>query len=157
MKFILFTLLGLVLLLTVACGGGGDTAVTDADTMSEETAVTTPLSSTAIPQSEPESTATTTPEPVLADPDSVVELEISGFLFRPEVLEVKVGTTVVWINQDNIGHSVTNGTPPDPTDLFDSGLFGLDESFSYTFAETGEFSYFCTRHNHMMATVVVEP
>jgi LPXTG-site transpeptidase (sortase) family protein len=38
---------------------------------------------------------------------------------------------------------------------FDSGLFGKGNQFTFTFTKTGEYLYFCTRHNSMRAQVNV--
>ena len=88
---------------------------------------------------------------------TVTALTIKGFLFKPEVLQVKVGTTVTWTNMDDINHSVTNGVPPTPGGAFDSGFFSLGQSVSFTFMQPGDYPYFCKRHNSMMATVKVVP
>ena len=71
--------------------------------------------------------------------------------YSVNVLEVEVGTTVTWTNQDSgIMHSVTaaDGT-------FDSGLLAEGEDFSYTFTEPGEYEYLCTPHPWMRAKVIV--
>jgi len=75
----------------------------------------------------------------------------------PNRIEVPVGATVVWTNQDVTTHTVTSGTPDSPTDRFDSGTVPQGEQFSFTFTEAGEFEYFCRRHNNMRGTVVVIP
>ncbi|MDP9317138.1 MAG: sortase [Chloroflexota bacterium] len=99
----------------------------------------------------PEATATTTEMPVGAE----VQAEIKLFQYNPEPLEVAVGTTVVWTNQDDIEHSVTHGTPEAPGDTFDSGLFPKGQMFSFTFTKPGEYLYFCSRHNSMQGRVNV--
>ncbi len=42
------------------------------------------------------------------------------------------------------------------TSLFDSGLFGKDKSFSYTFSQKGEYEYYCIPHPYMTGKVIVE-
>jgi plastocyanin len=92
--------------------------------------------------------------------DVTVEIKLFNF---PEVVEVPVGTTVTWLNQDGTQHSVTNGTPEQdgqPEQLggvFDSGFFEQDESYSFTFTEPGDYAYFCMRHNHMQGIIRVVP
>ena len=70
--------------------------------------------------------------------------------FSPNPVEVKVGETVTWINDDSGRHTVTSkyGT-------FDSGMMGKGQSFSYTFDKAGEYQYFCEPHPNMVGTVVV--
>ncbi|HWS20105.1 MAG TPA: cupredoxin family copper-binding protein [Nitrososphaera sp.] len=70
--------------------------------------------------------------------------------FSPNPVEVKVGETVTWINDDSGRHSVTS---KDGT--FDSGVMGKGQSFSYTFDKAGEYPYFCSPHPGMVGTVVV--
>jgi plastocyanin len=70
--------------------------------------------------------------------------------FSPNPVEVKVGETVTWINDDSGIHSVTS---KDGT--FDSGVMGKGQSSSYTFDKAGEYPYFCSPHPGMVGTVVV--
>jgi len=68
-----------------------------------------------------------------------------------ETLNVKVGTTVVWTNRDEVPHTSTekNGS-------WDSSFLILGRSFSFTFTEPGTYDYFCALHPQMTATVTVE-
>ena len=70
--------------------------------------------------------------------------------YSANVIEVKVGDTVTWTNDDTTMHTVTavDGS-------FDSGLMNPDGSWSHTFTEAGEFEYFCTPHPWMRAKVIV--
>lgn len=72
--------------------------------------------------------------------------------FDINVLTVKAGTTVTWLNEDAQAHTVT-----DVGGAFDSGLLGKGDTWSYTFDAVGEFEYFCTPHPWMRAKVIVEP
>lgn len=83
-----------------------------------------------------------------------VEIDIKLFNF-PDVVDVPVGTTITWTNLDNTQHSVSNGTPDEPGELFDSGFFEQDGTFSFTFTEPGDYAYFCMRHNHMQGIIRV--
>lgn len=96
-----------------------------------------------------------------------VTAHIKVFQFRPNPLKVKVGTTVTWINDDDIAHTVTSGTrdyAPGDTGtvaavhkdgLFDFPLDGAGKKATYTFAKAGTFHYFCNRHPGMEADVQV--
>jgi len=70
--------------------------------------------------------------------------------FSPNPVEVKVGETVTWINDDSGRHTVTS-----KDGFFDSGMMGKGQSFSYTFDKTGEYTYHCEPHPNMVGTVVV--
>lgn len=83
------------------------------------------------------------------------EVSIKLFSFNPKVLEVPVGTTVVWTNGDAIEHSVTNGVPGKPAGAFDSGFFTEGQTWSFKFTEPGEYPYYCRRHESMTGMVKV--
>lgn len=74
------------------------------------------------------------------------EVRMVGESFSPENIEVQVGATVTWINESDLVHTVTSGTPDDPDDMFDSGEVSPGEEFSYTFNQTGTYNYFCIPH-----------
>ena len=78
--------------------------------------------------------------------------KIDNFTFVPARLTVKAGTTVTWRNEDDIPHTVTS-----VTQLFKSRALDTDDSFSFTFTESGTYEYFCSLHPRMTATIVVEP
>jgi plastocyanin len=80
---------------------------------------------------------------------------VQGFMFRPERLQVKVGTTVTWTNRDQILHTATSGTPGMPSGVFDGEMPEAGKSFSFTFREPGTYPYFCSRHNSMRGEIVV--
>jgi len=78
---------------------------------------------------------------------------IDGFQFTPEVLTVKRGTTVTFVNKDATPHTVS----PDGKAKF----VGIDrlmsgESKTITFKERGTQGYFCQFHTTMMGKVVVK-
>lgn len=79
-----------------------------------------------------------------------VPVAISHFAFAPKELTVPVGTTVVWTNRDETPHMVV-----DRGKSFASKGMDTDDSFSFTFAHPGDFSYFCTMHPFMTGTVHV--
>jgi plastocyanin len=71
---------------------------------------------------------------------------------------VPAGTTVVWINNDQgVRHTVTSGTPGSNTGFFDSGEMPFNAQFPLTFNSAsglvGEFTYYCTIHPFMVATI----
>jgi len=81
----------------------------------------------------------------------MAEVKIDNFSFGPAELTVPVGTTVTWTNRDDIPHTVVS------TDkVFKSKVLDTDEKFSYTFAQAGNFPYFCSIHPKMTGKVVVK-
>jgi plastocyanin len=77
---------------------------------------------------------------------------IDNFAFTPEVIEVKAGTPITFVNHDDIPHSVVaaNGS-------FHSKALDTDESYTFTPMAPGDLAYFCGLHPHMKAKIVVVP
>lgn len=72
--------------------------------------------------------------------------------YNPNPIEIKVGDTVTWINNDSSPHTVTSSSD-DIT--FDSDVLRRGEIFSFTFDKEGQYPYLCTLHPSMVGTVVV--
>jgi amicyanin len=79
------------------------------------------------------------------------EVVIDNFTFGPPELTVAVGTTVKWVNHDDIPHNVVNKDK-----VFRSKALDTDDSFSFTFASAGTFDYFCGLHPHMQGKIIVK-
>ena len=62
----------------------------------------------------------------------------------------------MWTNHDAIIRSVTSGSPDNPTRAFDSGFLDQNQPFAFTFAEPGDYTYFCRRHSFMQGHVLVD-
>jgi plastocyanin len=78
------------------------------------------------------------------------EVFIQGMAFNPATITVTAGTMITWTNKDAIAHTVTSDVK-----LFDSGSVGPNATFSYTFASAGTYSYHCSIHPSMVASVTV--
>jgi plastocyanin len=70
--------------------------------------------------------------------------------FSPNPVEIKVGETVTWINDNSGRHTLTS-----KDGVFDSGIMGKGQSFSFTFDKAGECPYFCEPHPNMVGTAVM--
>jgi plastocyanin len=90
-----------------------------------------------------------TPEspPPLPDASTVT---IDNFTFDPPTLVVAAGSTVTWVNRDDVPHTATSNDKS-----FDSGPLDTDDRFSRKFEAAGTFPYYCAVHPHMTGTVVV--
>jgi plastocyanin len=75
--------------------------------------------------------------------------------FSPNPIQVSVGTTVTWTNDDAQPHTVNSGENATPSGLFDSPIMPPAGTFEYTFTEAGEYPYFCILHPNMVGTVSV--
>jgi plastocyanin len=86
---------------------------------------------------------------------SDAKVAVKLFQFQPAQLEVKPGTTVTWINEDDIGHTITSGNPENKDGRFDMRLAGKGTTFSFTFTQPGTYAYFCNRHQSMQGQIRV--
>ena len=93
-------------------------------------------------------------EPATPIPDNSTVVKIvanaGSNSFSSNPVKVKVGEIVTWINDDSGRHTVTS-----KDGVFDSGMMGKGQSFSFTFDKAGEYSYHCEPHAGMVGTVVV--
>lgn len=79
------------------------------------------------------------------------EVKIDNFTFAPVTLKVPAGTTVKWVNRDDIPHTVVS----EDKRTFKSKALDTDDSFLYTFTQPGTYTYFCSIHPKMTGQIVV--
>jgi plastocyanin len=79
-------------------------------------------------------------------------VSVDNFSFTPATLTVKVGTTVIWTNKDDIPHGIASSN----NGFKRSQALDTDDSYSFTFTTPGTYQYFCYLHPHMVGSVVVE-
>lgn len=108
-----------------------------------------------------------TPTSVNAASGPTVSLKL--LQFSPKTLSVKAGTTVTWSEDEPITHTVTSGkvTGVDPNTslrsgqtpdgMFDHKFAKQGDTFSYKFNTPGTYSYFCSIHFGMNASITVTP
>jgi nitrite reductase (NO-forming) len=112
-------------------------------------------------------TTTNTEVTALSNGTTVI---IQNYAYNPAQITITAGTTVTWVNQDPIGHTVTEGNPESPKPpsqrLFDSshGTDGANVitippggSYSFTFTTPGEYDYYCIPHPYMRGHISVVP
>ena len=83
--------------------------------------------------------------------------------YSPNPVNVKVGDTVTWTNDDSQPHTVTSGkdsSDPDKGKVFDSSpnfnpMLSPKQTFQHKFTSAGEVPYFCQIHPTMVGKVVV--
>jgi amicyanin len=79
-------------------------------------------------------------------------IKIANFTFDPPTLTVKAGTTVTWVNADDIPHLVS-----EKDGKFRSSALDTNDKFSQTFSTAGTAEYYCIIHPHMTGKIVVTP
>ena len=107
------------------------------------------------------SATTSTPSTSSSTPATAVHVFIpsgagtntSSLGYSPDAITVVIGVnnTVVWVNNDDMPHTVTSTNK-----LFDSGNLNPGDTFSYTFTSPGTYTYGCSYHPWMKGTVVVK-
>jgi plastocyanin len=85
------------------------------------------------------------PAPVATD-----AVHIENFAFSPQTISVRVGSTVVWTNDDSVDHQIE----------FDGGAISSNvlnqhDTFSHAFPSPGTYRYICSIHPFMHGTVIV--
>jgi plastocyanin len=87
-------------------------------------------------------------------------VSIVDFAFQPGSVTISAGDSVVWTNNGQAPHTVTDdggtfdSSPNCPNNLSDCMQPG--DSYSHTFDSAGTFSYHCKVHPNMTGTIVVE-
>lgn len=76
--------------------------------------------------------------------------------YVPNQIVVDSGQTITWINEDSAFHTITSGHYDQHDGVFDSGQLDPAQKFSHTFAEPGQFSYYCKLHPWMEGEIVIK-
>ncbi len=90
-----------------------------------------------------------------AQSPGAANVTIKLFQYQPGRIQVRPGTTVTWLNEDEISHTVTAVVEEGKGGGFDASLDGKGKSFSFTFSQPGVYSYYCDRHEHMRGEIEV--
>ena len=93
-----------------------------------------------------------TPTAMANNPQVIrAKVKIVNFAFKPATLNIAQGTKVIWKNTT----TTTSHTSTSDTGLWDSGVIPAGGKFRRTFKKVGTFTYHCSIHPTMMATVNV--
>lgn len=80
-----------------------------------------------------------------------------GKYLEPELLVVKLGDKVQWMNDDSASHTVTSGTQKNgPDGVFDSSLLMPNSAYETTFSHVGTYDYFCLLHPWKKGKIMVQ-
>jgi plastocyanin len=91
-------------------------------------------------------------EPAPAAKSGGAQVSMKDIKFNPSTVNVKVGDTVTWTNDDSVGHDVTSDTFKSG----DAGGIANGQTFEHKFDKAGTFKYVCTVHPGMTGEVVVK-
>lgn len=88
-------------------------------------------------------------------PNGNYDISGTGF-YIPLNLEVSTGTTVGWVNDDSVPHTIQSQDPQgNIIGLFNSAPLMTGDVFEYTFEESGVYNYFCSLHPWRVGIVTV--
>ena len=110
---------------------------------------TTPAQTTTPAESTPPAESITPAESTTPAPNDTTTVEIRNNAFNPAQLNVAPGTTVTFVNNDNVPHTATS----------DNKLFDLEippgSSYPVVLEGEGTVPYHCELHPEMKGTIVV--
>jgi plastocyanin len=81
------------------------------------------------------------------------QVSISNFTFSPATLEVPAGTTLRWVNEDDVPHTVLGS---DQGSVIRSPALDTSDAYSVVLSQPGTYHYFCSLHPHMTGTILVK-
>lgn len=87
------------------------------------------------------------------EPSGPVELDQRDIRFAPRVAPIVAGTTVRFVNSDDVQHNVF--TPSAAGDFFNLGTWPKGQAKSHTFAKMGKVDLLCNVHHEMRGYVLV--
>lgn len=79
----------------------------------------------------------------------VYPVSIKNFAFSSAVLNIKLGETISWTNNDSVAHTISGIG-------FQSDNLANGQTYSFTFSSTGTFDYICSIHPSMKGKIIVE-
>lgn len=88
-----------------------------------------------------------------APPQNPPRMNQTGISFQPRVLPVVAGTTVKFLNSDDVLHNVF--TPSAAGDHFNLGTWPKGQSKPFTFTKPGMVELLCNVHQEMHAYILV--
>lgn len=108
-----------------------------------------------------------------ASPVAAVTLRMTSHLrFEPSDVTIKVGETIMWVNESSMSHTATGDpdqnpvrktnpeyvTLPEGAEPWGSDVLQPNESYTHAFKTPGEYHYICIPHvlSGMRGTITVE-
>jgi plastocyanin len=90
---------------------------------------------------------TAVPSPM---PSPVSTIHIKNFAYVPDSVTIPVGSTVKFVEDDEVPHTVTASDGS-----FDSGNLNQKQSWTHTFTKAGTYTYYCAYHTYMKGKIVI--
>jgi plastocyanin len=90
------------------------------------------------------------PNNAATGPVATVSMDHNTFI--PGEITVARGTTVTWVNNETMPHTVVS-----PNQGFRSKTLVKDAKFSFTLTTPGDYDYLCSIHPNMKGKIIVKP
>jgi plastocyanin len=87
-----------------------------------------------------------------ADNSKTNQIVIKDFHFDPQVLTVRSGEKITWVNRDEEPHTVVSVEKQ----FTKSSALDTDQEFTITAGAPGTYTYYCSVHPRMTGTIVVK-
>ena len=84
-----------------------------------------------------------------------VEIGMTANRFSDEDVAVPVGSTINWVNQTSVTHTISPNDPNKAGTWDDTTISGQGTEFDHTFDTAGTFDYVCKLHSGMTGVVRV--
>lgn len=100
-------------------------------------------------------TRSVTPRAVAAAPDSAssaTTIKIDNFSFSPPTTTVPAGTTITWVNADDVPHLIVSSDRK----FAASAALDTNDQYAFRFTQPGRYEYFCALHPKMTGAIVVQ-
>jgi len=81
---------------------------------------------------------------------NATKAEMRTMVFGPRRIEIPVGGSITWTNNDPLVHTITADDGS-----WDSGPIEPGKTWTHTFTQPGEYAFHCTPHPFMKAVIVV--
>ncbi len=92
-------------------------------------------------------------------PEKKVMIHLRDVKYQPNQIIISQGTTVTWVNDDPFEHFVNSDPHPSHNAFPDFNSLDIppQETFTYTFDESGEYNFHCSAHvpQNMFGTILV--
>jgi plastocyanin len=150
----LFVIVGAVLLLGTGCNQSWPTAETPEAQPSAPAAATVPVDGTPTSTPEaakPEQKPAAQPAKKPAPKPVYAYITITDTGFFPAGATIKTGTTVIWTNKTQGGHSVES-----ENNLIHSGNIAPGKSFSHTYSSVGSYPFYDGSNTQFKGTIYVK-
>lgn len=98
----------------------------------------------------PQPTPAVTQPPPSSPVVSAGSISIQNFSFNPATINIKVGGSITWTNNDSVPHQIAADD-----NNFSSNPLSNGETYQYTFTQAGVFNYHCAIHPSMKGQITV--